>query len=72
MTSKTTEKLCYLEIELLNIRKDFKDHPASKSRFGSLVITKLEEAMHWLNDLIDGQRMNDLIDESVREEEKEK
>mgnify|MGYP003610114099 CR=1 FL=1 len=63
MTSKTIEKLFDLKSQLANIKTDFKEHPATKSRFGSLVITKLEEARHWLNDL---------IDEAVEAEEKEK
>ncbi len=52
MTSKTLEKLFDLYSQLSNIKTDFKEHPATKSRFGSLVITKLEEAIHWLDDLI--------------------
>ena len=62
MTSKTIEKLFDLKSQLANIKKDFREY-AAVSRAGSLVITKLEEARHWLNDL---------IDEAVEAEEKEK
>ncbi|RTL03792.1 hypothetical protein EKK58_12080 [Candidatus Dependentiae bacterium] len=52
-TDKNLEKLFDLKSELSNIKTDFKDNLLSKSRLGSLVITKLEEVKHWLNDLID-------------------
>ncbi len=52
-TDKNLEKLFDLKRELSNIKTDFKDNLLSKSRLGSLVITKLEEVKHWLNDLID-------------------
>ncbi len=50
-TDKNLEKLFDLKRELSNIKTDFKDNLLSKSRLGSLVITK--EVKHWLNDLID-------------------
>lgn len=53
MTSKNLEKLVDLKSELSNIKTDFKENDLSKSRFGSLVVTSLEQAKHWLSDLID-------------------
>lgn len=52
MTSKNLEKLFDLKCQLNNVRSDLKDQAAIKSRCGALVITKLEEAGHWLDDLI--------------------
>lgn len=53
MTSKNLEKLYDLKSELSNIKTGFKENDYSRSRFGSLIITKLEEVKHWLADLID-------------------
>jgi hypothetical protein len=63
MTSKNLEKLFDLKSELSNIKTGFKENDLSKSRLGSLVVTKLEEVKHWLSDL---------IDEVIEEEEKKR
>lgn len=60
MTTEQLGKLYLLKSDLDNIKSDFKNNVLSKNRFGALVITKLEEAQHWLSDL---------IDEAIREEE---
>jgi hypothetical protein len=53
MTTEQLGKLYLLKSDLDNIKSDFKNNVLSKNRFGALVITKLEEAQHWLSDLID-------------------
>lgn len=60
MTTEQLGKLYLLKSDLDNIKSDFKNNLLSKNRFGALVITKLEEARHWLSDL---------IDEAIEEEE---
>jgi len=52
MTSKNLEALYDIKAELSNIKSNFKDNLLSKNRLGSLVITKLEETNHWLDDLL--------------------
>jgi hypothetical protein len=53
MTTEQLGKLYLLKSDLDNIKSDFKNNVLSKNRFGALVVTKLEEAQHWLSDLID-------------------
>lgn len=53
MTTEQLGKLYLLKSDLDNIKSDFKNNLLSKNRLGALVVTKLEEAQHWLSDLID-------------------
>lgn len=62
MTTEQLGKLYLLKSDLDNIKSDFKNNLLSKNRFGALVVTKLEEAQHWLSDL---------IDEAIEEKEEE-
>lgn len=59
-TNKDLQNLYDLRFSIKDLKAEFERNPLTKSRFGSLILTKLDEAYHWAGDLTDEIETRDL------------
>ncbi|CAB4203048.1 hypothetical protein UFOVP1365_39 [uncultured Caudovirales phage] len=65
-TNKELQNLYDLRFSIKDLKAEFERNPLTKSRFGSLILTKLHEAYHWASDLVTEMEARDLKEAKER------
>ena len=65
-TNKELQNLYDLRFSIKDLKAEFERNPLTKSRFGSLILTKLDEAYHWASDLVAEMEARDVRDAKER------
>jgi hypothetical protein len=57
--NKELQNLYDLRFSIKDLKAEFERNSLTKSRFGLLILTKLDEAYHWANDLVSEMEAKD-------------